>query len=374
MADKQEIAGEIVNAFAHKYSWLGKQFAEELLTSFSSFNIESTFSKQLGHERVRSHLLLFWPQGWLKSSLLLKARDLIGEKYCSLLTDITRAALRGTVEYTEENTVIFNRPKVLRSNFIIASELGTLTSKGASGGEDLNQMMLAMLEESVVSVELSKFAKITDDQRAQIIEDNPGLKFKGNTEIEYETHAVWLAGTYNSKYIMDSAFSSRWEIMIPAQNLDSHLTKYIGKHRWMLPEDIPAKLQHILNRPTDQKFLDAWNEDLPDEVYDVHPNISPRFARAVKVYRVCSKMYWEQDVKTEELVQRMRYVIHSQATSRQSLKDEIQAYLKKVNTQKNYDQLKETLQVDGMELAKALESFPKLKGVDGDLYYYAKTV
>jgi hypothetical protein len=372
--DKGEIYGEITAAFKHKFGELGLQFAEELLTSIASANIQHTFLEQLGHERIRSHVLLYWQQGWLKSSLLMKARDIIGEASVELISDISKAALRGTVEYDADNEPQFNPPKVLRAPFIIATELGTLTGKGLSGGEDLNQILLQILEEGIVNVDLSKFVKLTEEYREFLRKQYPTLKFKGSTGIEYKTDCVWLGATYNSKYVVDSAFSTRWEIMIPKVELNSELTKYVDRHRWLLPQDINAKVQHLLHREAEQKYFDLWYEDLPDAVYDVNPNISPRFARAVKVFKLCNRMYWDFDASKKELVERMRHVIHSQARSRQSTKEDIQDFLKKIGKAVPFETIKEALGIDGMTLARDLEAFPKMKDEEGGYVYVARRI
>lgn len=374
MTDKSEIYGEITNAFKHKYGELGFQFAQEFLTSVASYHVQTSFKEELKHDRVRSHLLLFWRNGWLKSSLCFRVREILGHENVELISDISKAALRGTVEYSEENSAQFNAPKVLRASFIIATELGTVTGKGLGNGEDLNQLLLQILEEGTVNVDLSKFAKLTLDQRQEIEKQYPMVHFKGNTAIEYDTHSVWIAGTYNARYVLDSAFSSRWEIMIPQVELNSELTKYIDRHRWTLPTDIPAKIQHNLHRNTERKFFDAWYEDLPDEVYAVSPSISPRFSRAVKVYKVCNKMYWDMDCTTQDLVNRMKLVIKSQGRSTQSIKEDIQDYLRHVGRPLLFDEIKAVLPIDGMTLAKELEAFQKIRDTDGTYRYLAKKV
>lgn len=58
---RPEIYETIVDSFENKYSFLGKQFAEEFLLSVASSNIQKNSKPEF---RVRRHLALFWPPAW----------------------------------------------------------------------------------------------------------------------------------------------------------------------------------------------------------------------------------------------------------------------------------------------------------------------
>jgi len=163
---RSKIYNEIVDAFEQKYFFLGKQFAEEFLLTAASRNIQDYSEPDF---RVRRHLLLYWQCSWLKSSLLHKARHLLGRELCMGLSDISNAALRGTVEAGR-----FISPYTLKRPFAVCTEFGQVVNKGDSS--ELVQKLLNVLEEGEVEVSLGKISLLTPEERIKA-EEKWGIYF-----------------------------------------------------------------------------------------------------------------------------------------------------------------------------------------------------
>ena len=292
---KKEIYTQIVSAFEEKYSWLGRQFAEEFLNSVASWNIQQFSDPGF---RVRRHLLLFWPPGFLKSSLLMKARDILGSDACGHLSDVTTAAIRGSVDSGK-----FRVPVCLKHPFTVCTEFGQMINSGGDSNE-LVQKLLNILEEGVVTVSLVKAGGLLIAEREKAI-DKYGIKFDDDNNFTYQTNWVLFAGTYNKKFLADSALESRFIIMTPEKKLDGELTKHVNRSgKFHVDEQVKTELREYL--------LSPWNNEngkpmLPDEVYSPEININPRESAGL-ISIMLAKQWWGQDISKDEIIEKAKAI------------------------------------------------------------------
>jgi hypothetical protein len=284
---RKEVYFKIVEAFENDYSWLGKQFAEELLLSVASWNIQQ-FSKP--PFRLRRHLLLFWQPGWIKSTLLTRAYELLSPELCTIMSDVSLAALRGTVEFGR-----FVSPYTLKRPFSIATEFGQVVTGGES--QDLVQKLLNVLEEGMVTVSLGKISSISALEREEV-ESKYGISFIDSNTFTYKTNWVLMAGTYNKKFLVDNAFESRFTLVVPDKELNSELTKYINKHR---PQGIDPELAGEFRRTIMTDSPINTKIELPDEIYDT-TGLTVRQSSYLISYALC-RSWWGIETTTEELIE-----------------------------------------------------------------------
>jgi hypothetical protein len=285
---REEIYNDIVTAFSQKYDWLGRQYAEEFLNTAASYNIQKYSNPEF---RVRRHLMLCWSAAWLKSSLLKRTYEILGSGLCTLMTDITRAALRGTVEAGQ-----FISPFTLKRPFSICTEFGQIIS-GSDTGE-LTQELLNVLEEGLLNVSLGKISYLSAASREDAA-NKYGIEFLDNNTFTYSTNWILLASTYNRKFLVDNALESRFTIVYPEKKLDNALTKHLVEAGpfTLNTETVLAFRQLLL----DDKGIDT-REKLPHEAYeDEHP-LTPRDSGAILSWMLCRK-WWGFKTSKDEVLQ-----------------------------------------------------------------------
>lgn len=285
---RSKIFESIVNSFESKFSFIGKQFAEELLLSSASWNIQQVSQPDF---RVRRHLMLFWPPGFLKSSLLVKGYDLLGSDLSTKLSDITVAALRGTVEFGR-----FVSPYTLKRPFSICTEFGQIIS--GHKDEELIQKLLNILEEGAVTVSLGKISSISNSERDRVMDEFPVTFIDANT-FTYTTNWIMIAGTYNRKFLIDSALESRFNILVPDQPLSSKLTKHVINSPPFAYE--PGVEDQFRNEVTSTEAIDTKIK-IPTEVYDADDKFSPRDAGMI-VSRILCMAWWGKKLANGDVVE-----------------------------------------------------------------------
>jgi len=286
--EKKDIHKAVVKAFEDKYSWLGRQFAEEFLNSVASWNIQQFSNPDF---RVRRHLLLFWPPGYIKSTLLMKARDILGHEACGHISDVTSAAIRGSVDAGK-----FRVPVCLKHPITMCTEFGQMVN-GESN--ELVQKLLNILEEGIVTVSLVKAGGLLPTEREKAIAKY-GIEFDDDNNFTYQTNWILMAGTYNKKFLSDSALESRFIIMTPEKKLDGALTKHINRSsKFKLDEEIKIALR--------EQMLSKWNmgsykPTLPDEVYTPEINLSVRESAGL-ISKVMAKKWWGLEMSKEQIIE-----------------------------------------------------------------------
>ena len=287
---RKELYNEVVDAFEQSYSWLGKQFAEEMMLSLASWNVQ-TFSNP--NFRARRHMILFWAPSWFKSTLLNKTYHLLGPELCTIMTDVSHAALRGTVESGQ-----FVSPFTLKRPFSICTEFGQVLS-GADSTE-IVQKLLNILEEGLVTVSLGKISYLSPTQREEI-KDKYGITFIDNNTFTYHTNWVLMAGTYNRRFLVDNALESRFNIVYPEKRLDAQLTKYVINSRpFMISDDVINGVRNEILRKT----IVNCNIKLPDEVFDENTNITPRESAGLLSTIIC-RAWWGLKTDKEYILKKI---------------------------------------------------------------------
>jgi hypothetical protein len=300
---RKQVYDYTIKAFEQKYSWLGKQFAEEALLSLASWNIqnfnnpnyvgkddfEKGYVRKLPEFRARKHLLLFWQPGFIKSSLLIKLRELIGTDVCGSISDVTPAAIRGSVESGR-----FKAPVCLKYPYTICSEFGQLVNNSSDSSE-LIQKLLNILEEGRVSVSLVKVAQLLSSERERATEEY-GVKFDDENNFEYQTNWVLMAGTYNKKFLKDNALESRFNIMIPHKRFDADFTRFVCNAPQFEYDDAYkiALRNHLLDDTPMQTRV-----ELPDEVHEA--GLTMRDLSNLQSRVICAR-WWGNDVTDSDII------------------------------------------------------------------------
>ena len=271
--DRQEAYNEIVEAFEKKYSWWGRQWAENFLAAISSWNIQEYSKPEF---RIRRHPLLFAKAAWFKSSMLTKSYHILGPDLCMIMSDVTLAALRGTVDNR-----MFIAPFTLKRPFAIATEFGQVVT----GDVEINQKLLNLLEEGIVNVTLAKISSLDPLEREKA-QQKYGVHFDDINSFTYTTNWVLMAGTYDQKFLLDDAFKSRFSIVTPEKKFDSELIKFVHKSGPFVVSE--ACVDFIRSEIVKDEPMDV-NINLPDEVYD--HGLSPRDISTI-VSDLLTKKWW----------------------------------------------------------------------------------
>ena len=293
---RKQIYDEVVDSFEKTYSFLGKQFAEEMLLTFASYNIQSFSNAPF---RLRRHLMLCWGHSWIKTSLLTKAYEILGRNLCTYMSDISNAALRGTVDSGQ-----FSVPYTLERPFAVCTEFGQLVS----GGKDteLVQKLLNVLEEGMVEVSLGKIAFLSDSEREKAVHDW-GVYFSSRNKFSYKTNWILMAATYDKKFLIDNALLSRFNVLYPKQPLDNKLTKHImNSGGFKLNEEVKQKLREelIKDKPIETQIK------LPQEIYELGETITPRDCSSLASYILC-RSWWNVGTSKDEIIQMAKEIVDS---------------------------------------------------------------
>lgn len=280
---RREAFIQIRDAFGEKYSWLGATAARELLLSASSWHIERYSDPGL---RYRTHVMLAWERGWVKSTLLRKMGKIMGDELCSRVGKVTDAALRGSTSGGE-----FNPPKVAQTPILISTEFGQTEFT-----EDLLNDFLALTEEGYMNVALNKVASMSETQRRSIENKYSGITFKENNDFDLETDFVCWGGTYDPSQLQDDALRSRFNIVTPPKPLSSELTRAMDNSPPvlnMIDENVVKFVREELQkeREVQTDFM------LPDKIYEEY-RIIPRESRDIQSY-LASRNWWGLEVTPE---------------------------------------------------------------------------
>ena len=285
--EREQYAGKVYNlevigdnSYCHIY---------HAVHNCASWNIQ-----QFSHPdyRVRRHVLLYWPPGNLKSCFLVRFANILGPDYCIKMSDVTLAALRGTVEFGK-----FVVPFTMKRPFGICTEFGQIIS--GTYDQDLLQKLLNVLEEGQVSVSLGKISTLS---RAEVnrIQENYPIRFIDDNTFTYETNWVMMGATYNKKFLVDSALESRFSMVVPEQNFTPDYLKYVSQSGSfeLDPVTINSFREEIVkNEPID------CNIRLPDEIFSSGVGLDKmREIGNLKSTILCHK-WWGIDISDERIIE-----------------------------------------------------------------------
>jgi len=215
---------------------------------------------------------------------------LLGRELCTTMSDLSNAALRGTVEANQ-----FVSPYTLKRPFAICTEFGQVSAGGDRS--ELVQKLLNVLEEGVVEVSLGKIAYLSKETRKKISEDW-GLYFIDDNTFSYKTNWILMAATYNQKFLVDNALLSRFNLMYPKQKIDNALIKHVVNSGGFKPDE---EVVHAFRKELmDNKPIDT-NIKLPNEVYDGSP-MNPRDCGDLLSTILC-RSWWNVKTSKDEILQ-----------------------------------------------------------------------
>lgn len=308
--DRKEVHDIIVERFENKYSWLGKQFAQEFLETTASWNIQQFSAPEY---RARKHLALYWEPAWLKSTLLRKGFDLLGDELCMIMSDITVASLRGTVDFGK-----FVPPYTLVRPFAIATEFGQVVG---ANKDEMVQKLLNVLEEGLVTVSLSKISSLSPEQIEMVQNEYPMIRFVEKNTFTYETNWILIAATYNRKFMVDNAFESRFSLMIPDKPLTSELTKFVkNAPPYEMPDEVKESFRNFI---LDDNHKMECNVKMPDELFDDEENrITPRQLALLSTYALTNE-WWGIKVTNDDILAKAKKLKEDSDNIWKSVSDKI---------------------------------------------------
>jgi len=220
-------------AMESKYSWLGRQVAEELLDSIACSVINRCYPVSF---RANQHVLLIWDSGWFKSSLLTDFMSMIPNDYVGGIGKITDAAFRGTIEANAKPGRRFVAPHCLLYDFLIVKEFG----RGLTEDAQLKETLLTALEDQRVTVNLAKFSQLDDLERRGIEQqfNRDNLTWENDNLFHYRTAFTMWAANYLP--VEDQALLSRFNVVVPNRELDDELRNHVMMHPQLIVELEPG--------------------------------------------------------------------------------------------------------------------------------------
>lgn len=298
--ERKQVYNEIVEAFGVKYSWLGAQAAREMLMSAASWNIQQYSNPPF---RYRTHLMLAWERGYLKSTMLRVMADIMGDDNTSVIGKVSDAAMRGSVSGKS-----FTPPKPLRSPIVISTEFGQ-----TDFNDELLNLFLNMLEEGETNVALNKIAQLSENQREDIERRfDRRVKFGANNEFDLKCDFVFWGATYDPSKLADDALRSRFDVVTPVKPLNHEITRAADNNpsvKKQVDKTTVKDLRRFLKQeeefPTDFRPSPSMYKD-----YD----LIPRESRDIQAYMAC-RNWWGLDTNPDVMRSYIEYMKESRRIS-----------------------------------------------------------
>lgn len=341
--ERRQIFNEIVGAFEDKYSWLGHQASRQLLLSAATWNIEKYSDP---HMRYRNHVMLAWERGWLKSSILRKMADILGDSFISTIGKVTDAAMRGSVSAGQ-----FTAPKPLKTPIVISTEFGQ-----TEFNDELLNLFLALLEEGRTNVAMNKIGSLSDSARRNVQnnEDMEGqIQFRGTNEFELKTDFVFWGATYDPSKLEDDALRSRFEVVTPVKELDATITRSIDNNRFSLSNQTIQDVRRVLN--SQRKMSTDFRP--PSHLYNKYTLI-PRESRDVQAH-MAARNWWGLEVNPEVMESYIKHLKESRKIATMDPYDRI--FDAVFDNPMTLTELTEETRYNKQEIFKILENLPAEK-------------
>jgi len=331
--DRKKTYDQIIDAFHTAYSEIGRIVGDEFLLSSASWKIDTSWPIYKCYHpkdfRVRRHLLLYWPHGWCKSTLIEKMQYLYGDDLSQRVSISSDAALRGTVDGTGKKGV-FIAPWIIRRPFNLVSELGHLT-KGFD--DQVVQTLNELLEDGEATVNLGVIHKIDPTEYAGIeskYKDYGTIKFTGDTSYKITMNGIMIAATYDPKFIADQALRSRFNIIRPDPKLltgkwTRHINDHSGEFYDKLDGGVIEDFRSLIKGPAEVLDIDP---EVPEIIYNRYKRINPRDTNAIKSYMRCSK-FWGIERSEFEIISYYKGRLASQEEASMSMDNLVQNYIEK---------------------------------------------
>lgn len=334
--NRRQVFNEVIGAFEDKYSWLGHQTARELLLSAASWNIEQYSDPPM---RFRSHTLLSWERGWLKSSILSKMASVLGDDLCSTMGKVTDAGIRGSVSNGQ-----FTPPKPLKTPIVISTEFGQTSFE-----DELLNVFLALLEEGHTNITMNKVASMAETQKRDIEQRyDGGINFGQTNEFDLNTNFVFWGATYDPTKLEDDALRSRFNVVTPAKPLTGEVTEAVDNGHFSLSSTTIKELRSIIMDET------AVETDFtpPSHLYTKY-SLNPRESRDMQAYMAC-RNWWGLDVNTEIMEEYIKHLKQSRRRATMAPQERVMDII--FDSPTTYTELQDKTGYDKQHLYKILDN------------------
>lgn len=335
--ERKQIYNEIVEAFGVKYSWLGAQAAREMLMSVASWNIQKHSEPPF---RYRTHVMLAWKRGYLKSTMMRVMADILGDDNTSTIGKVSDAAMRGSVSGKS-----FTPPKPLRSPIVISTEFGQ-----TDFNDELLNLFLNQLEEGETNVALNKIAQLSENQREDIQQtyDNR-IRFRENNEFDLKCDFVFWGATYDPTKLADDALRSRFNVVTPVKPLNHEITRAADNNPGVKRQIDKTTVKDV------RRFI-KQDKEFPTDFRPPHSmykefDLNPRESRDVQSYMAC-RNWWGLDTNPDVMRKYIEYLKQSRRLS--TMKPEERVFELIFDTPRTYKELMEETGLGKKELFKIM--------------------
>lgn len=274
--NRREVYKQIRDAFAEKYSFLGGDAARQLLLSAASWNIDKYSEPPF---RYRNHVMLTWEPGWVKSTLIRKMRQVLGEDMVAICGKLTAAVLRGSVEAGK-----FSPPAPMKAPIVASTEFGQ-----TDFNDELLNTFLALLEEGKTNVSLNKIAGLSEGAKGNAEQKYDGIKFKENNEFDLEVDFVFWGATHDPSLLAENALKDRFNVVTPAKPLTGKVTESMDKSPPIKKLISNSTVQDVRTMLKSEKQV-ATSFKPPSSIYQDYV-LSPRESRDIQSYMAC-RNWW----------------------------------------------------------------------------------
>lgn len=349
-ASRKEVYTGIRDAFAEKYNFLGAQVARECLLSAASWNIDQHSDPPM---RFRNHIMLTWEPGWLKSSMLMRMRDVLGDDLVATCGKLTEAVMRGSIANGS-----FSPPTVLKAPIVVSTEFGQTDFEG-----ELLHSFLNLLEEGETNVSLNKIAGISEGEKSNISQKyGDNIQFKAENEFDLNTNFVFWGATHEPDLLTENALKSRFNVITPAKPLTGEITESIDKSP-PLTELITQDSVTEVRRMIKSKKEVSTNFKPPSSFYKEYA-LTPRESRDVQSY-MAARNWWGLDVNPEIMEEYINHLKQSRKIASMNTDERVLDIV--FDNPMTYDEIQQRTGYNKMKIYKILQRIDAdVAGVGGD--------
>jgi hypothetical protein len=245
--------------------------------------------------RYRNHVMLTWAPGWVKSTMLMKMKKILGDDMVSTCGKVTDATLRGSVSGGR-----FTPPKPLRTPILVSTEFGQTEFEG-----ELLHQFLNLLEEGRSNVSLNKIAQLGNSERSDIAEKyDHQIEFKAENEYTLNTDFVFWGATHDPAILNENALKSRFMVVTPSKPLTGEVT--------MAMDNAPP-VESLVDQSSVKEIRDvvksseeASTDFKPPDSFYTEYNLKPREARDLQSY-MAARNWWGLSTSPEVM---NKYIEH----------------------------------------------------------------
>ncbi|MDD4354243.1 MAG: hypothetical protein PHN56_07365, partial [Candidatus Nanoarchaeia archaeon] len=189
--------------------------------------------------------------------------------------------------------------------------------------------------------------------------------FDDDNTFTYKTNWILMGGTYNKKFLVDSALESRFVIMTPEKKLDGSLTKHIHRSKkFFIDDEVKFALR--------DELINKWNicdykPILPDEVYSPEVNMSIREASGLLSKLMCKK-WWGITMSNDEIIEEAKRIKSSSENVWRSEEDKVFDCI--FYESKTVPEISKLLGMSSRNVRKHLRSIRAIHSIEGGEHTY----